>query len=90
MVFSDLTPHYVVIYKTFCLDVTQGRWDGAPNGTQTDSCLFACLACKTFHHPKHPKHCTKIIVRKTGIFNSFVYSDYWANYNFKNEFIFFS
>ena len=35
----------VVIYKTFCLDVTQGRKNVAPNETWTYSERFACQAC---------------------------------------------
>ena len=35
----------IVIYKPFCLDVTQGQMNGAPNETQTHSCRFASQAC---------------------------------------------
>ena len=34
----------VVIYKDFCLDVAQGRRNGAPNETRTHSWMFASLA----------------------------------------------
>ena len=34
-----------IIYKAFCLDLTQGRINGAPNEIQTHSSRFASLAC---------------------------------------------
>ena len=36
---------YVAIYKAFCLDVAQGRINGAPNDNQTHLWSFASLAC---------------------------------------------
>ena len=36
---------YLVIYKTRCFDVAQGRMNRAPNETRTHSCRFASLAC---------------------------------------------
>ena len=44
----------LVIYKAFCLEVVQGRMNGAPNKTRTHSWRFASLACKPLHHPRHP------------------------------------
>ena len=35
----------IVIYKTFCFDVAQGRMNEAPKETRTHSCWFASLAC---------------------------------------------
>ena len=35
----------VVIYPAFCLDVAQGRMNGAPDETQTHSGRLACRAC---------------------------------------------
>ena len=40
----------LVIYKALCFDVAQGRRNGAPNGTRTRSCRFACPACEPLHH----------------------------------------
>ena len=36
---------YVVIYKAFCLDVAQGRMNGAPNETRILSWMLASLVC---------------------------------------------
>ena len=35
----------VVIYEALCLNVAQGRINGAPNETQTHLCRFASQAC---------------------------------------------
>ena len=35
----------VLIYQAFCLDVAQGRMNGAPNENRTHSCRFASLPC---------------------------------------------
>ena len=45
-----MTCVFIVIYKAFCLDVAQGRMNGAPNGTRTHSCRFANLAYRPLHH----------------------------------------
>ena len=35
---------YIVIYEAFCLDVAQGKTNGASNETQTHSCKFLSLS----------------------------------------------
>ena len=39
--------------KAFCLDVTQGHMNRAPNETRTHSCRVASLACWPLHHQRH-------------------------------------
>ena len=39
------------ILQRFCLDVTRGRMNGAPNETPTYSRRFASLACQPLLHP---------------------------------------
>ena len=44
----------VVIYKALCVNVAQGRMNGAPNKTQTHSCRFASLSLLTVTPPEVP------------------------------------
>ena len=44
----------IVIYKVFCLDVAQGRMDGALNETQTHSWRFVSQACQPLHYLRRP------------------------------------
>ena len=53
MLFSPETAtKTIVIYKAFCLDVAQGRMNGAPNETRTHTYRFASQACKPLHYPR--------------------------------------
>ena len=46
----EVANHYIarsalIIYKAFCLDVAQGRMNGAPNEIRTYSCRLGRRAC---------------------------------------------